>query len=524
MTEFPARSELIFANPHLTRRQLLRGAGAITGLAAVAGGLAGVLEAASDSREIPSFPNRATGTVRAFLSRPDLAPPTVTASLPVSLPAVGRPVGGDYPGLVFLGPGPVSLKGQQQYGPLIVDSDGEPVWFAPVAPGLKVSNFTATQYHGEPVLIWWEGKVQWTGYGQGEAVILDSSYRELGRVRAANGRSMDLHGLYLTPEGTALFTCYPNIVEADLSAVGGPRRGQLLESVIQEVDVATGRLLFEWRSLPHVPIERSYFMLQKHRPFDYLHVNSVTPTPDGNLLVSGRHAWALYKVERRTGRVLWTLGGKRSDFRMGDGAQFTWQHDARQVSDQLMTVFDNGSDGYTNTEHQSRGLLLGVDESRRTVAVQHAYTGPKELATSMGSVQVVPGGRVVVGWGTASQTTAFESNGSPLFNLALPKGMFSYRGLWLPWKSTPKHPPAFAAGRDERSGAKLVYASWNGATEVAGWQVDGGVTADVLRTVGVASRRGFETIIPLHPSLKVASITPVDRSGAALSQSRMMRL
>jgi hypothetical protein len=513
-----------FARPDLTRRQLLRGVGAIAGLSAATGGLAGLLESASDQRQIPSFANKPTGTVRAFLSRPDLAPPTVTATLPVSLPAVGRPQGGDYPGFVFLGPGPVSLKGTQQYGPLIVDSDGEPIWFSPVAPGLKVTNFSASQYRGEPVLIWWEGKVQWTGYGEGEAVILDSSYREIARVRAANGRSMDLHGLYVTPEGTALFTCYPRVVKADLSAVGGSRRGQLLESVVQEVDIASGRLLFEWRSLPHVPIERSYFMLQKHRPFDYLHVNSVTPTPDGNLLVSGRHAWALYKIERRTGRVIWTLGGKRSDFRMGQGAQFTWQHDARQVSDQLLTVFDNGSDGYTNTEHQSRGLLLDVDESRRTVAVRRAFTGPKELATSMGSVQLLPAGQVVVGWGTASQTTAFQSNGGPLFDLALPKGMFSYRGLWLPWKSTPKHPPAVTAVRDEHSGAKLVYASWNGATEVAGWQVDGGVTADVLRTVGVATRHGFETIIPLHSTLRVASVTPVDRAGSALSPSRTIRL
>src|SRR5207302_8194189 len=134
--------------------------------------------------------------------------------------------------------------------------------------------------------------------------------------------------------------------------VGGPRRGQLLDSIVQEVDIATGRLLFEWRSLPHVPIEQSYFMLQKKRPFDYFHVNSATPTPDGNLLVSGRHAWALYKIERSTGKVMWTLGGKRSDFRMGQGTQFTWQHDARQVSDQLFTVFDNGSDGYTNTERR----------------------------------------------------------------------------------------------------------------------------------------------------------------------------
>jgi Arylsulfotransferase (ASST) len=512
------------ARPELTRRQLLHGAGAVAGLAAATGGLAGLLDGVTDPRRIPSFANTPTGRVRAFLSRPDLAPPTVTASLPISLPAVDRPDRDDEAGLVFLGPGPVSLSGTQQYGPLIVDRDGEPVWFRPLDHRREVTNFTAAQYRGQPVLIWWEGRIQWTGYGQGEAVIVDSSYREIARVRAAGGRSMDLHGLYLTPQGTALFTCYPETVEADLSVVGGPRKGQMLESVVQEVDIASGRLLFEWRSLPHIPIEHSYYLLQHKRPFDYLHVNSISPTPDGNLLVSGRHTWALYKIERRTGRVMWTLGGKRSDFKMGQGVQFFWQHDARQVAEDLFTVFDNGSDGYTNTEHESRGLVLKVDEPGRTTMLQKAYTTPKQLATSMGSVQVLPGGRVVVGWGTASHTTAFNSSGEMLFDVGLPQGMYSYRGLWLPWKSAPEHPPAIAAGRDQHSGAKLVYASWNGATDVAGWHVDAGTAADALRPVGIARRRGFETIVPLHSSLRYASVTPVDRSGAALAAGRTIRL
>src|SRR5207244_1351114 len=111
--------------------------------------------------------------------------------------------------------------------------------------------FASSWYRGEPVLIWWEGKILQTGYGKGEGVIVDRAYRELARVRAANGRTMDLHALWLTSKQTAVFTCYPRVVQADLSSIGGPRRGHALESIIQEVDVASGRLLFEWRSLPH---------------------------------------------------------------------------------------------------------------------------------------------------------------------------------------------------------------------------------------------------------------------------------
>jgi hypothetical protein len=508
------------ASPDLTRRQLLRGAGAVAALAAAAAGGVELLRGRERIRRIHSFAAKPSGSARSFHSRPDLQPPTVTASAAEGTEALG---GEDPPRFLFLGPGPVSLKGSQQYGPLIVDLDGEPVWFRPVASGLEVTNFASSWYRGEPVLIWWEGKVLTSGYGHGEAVIVDRAYRELTRVRAANGRSMDMHALWLTRERTAIFTCYPRVVHVDLSSIGGPRHGQALESIIQEVDVASGRLLFEWASLPHVSVSDSYQRLAT--PYDYLHVNSVSPTRDGNLLVSGRHTWALYKLERRTGEVMWTLGGKRSDFWMGRGAQFTWQHDAQQVTDRILTVFDNGTDGPIQTERQSRGLVLGVDESRRTVGVRNAYTNHKPLlATAMGSVQILPSGHVVVGWGTASHTTEFAADGTLLLDADLPARMYSYRGLSLAWRSTPHHLPAVTASRHRQSGIKLVYASWNGATEVTDWRVDAGSAADQLQPVGIAKRHGFETVIPLHPELRFASLTALDRSGRPLRRSETFRL
>src|SRR5438045_3357528 len=143
------------------------------------------------------------------------------------------------------------------------------------------------------VLTWWEGKVGASTFGRGEGVMLDSSYHEVARVRAGNGRQMDLHEFVLTPQGTALFTCYPETVRADLSSVGGPSDGQAREAIIQEVDVHSGRVRFEWRSLDHIPVTESYQSLAE--PYDYLHANSIDVAPDGNLLVSARHTWALYK-------------------------------------------------------------------------------------------------------------------------------------------------------------------------------------------------------------------------------------
>jgi hypothetical protein len=521
------------ARHNVTRRQVLQGALTAAGLALVGDRLVELGGPVRPVRPIRSFAPTPAGRVRRFRSRPDLRPPTVTATFAGGPPGLERPDQDDPSGYLFLGPGPVSLSGSQQYGPLIVDRRGEPVYFRPLRSGIEVTNFTATTYRGEPVLMWWQGSIQGSGYGHGEAVIVDRSYREVARVRAARGRSMDLHALWLTPEGTLLFTCYPEIVETDTSAVGGPRRAPVYQSIIQEVDVASGRLLFEWRSLAHIPVGDSYMPVENpalHQgpslkwPYDYLHVNSIGPTPDGHLLVSGRLTWALYKLERRSGRVIWTLGGKRGDFRMSSGSQFTWQHDGRQVSPGLFTVFDNGSDGYENTEKQSRGLLLDVDETRKVVSLRRAFTVPGRLARSMGSVQILPSGRVIVGWGTAPHTTEFDAGGNVLLDVGLPSGMYSYRGLWSSWAGLPHHPPAVSAARDADTGAKLVYASWNGATGVAGWRVDAGYRGDGLHPVGIARRRGFETVVPLRADFRFAAVNAVDRLGKVLGRSHTIRI
>ena len=466
-----------------------------------------------------AFATRPAGGVAAFHSRPDLRPPTVAAT------AAARAEGFRSPdsGFLFLGPGPVSLTGSEQYGPLIVDPAGTPVWFRPLPPGLQVCNFASARYRGRPVLVWWEGKILQSGYGQGEAVVLDHHYREIARVRAAGGRSIDLHALAVTAEGTALFTCYPETVEMDLSSIGAPSNSQVLESIIQEVDIASGRLLFEWRSLQHIPVSASE--APHAEPYDYLHVNSIEQLPDGNLLVSARHTWALYKLDRRTGTVIWTLGGKRSQFQMGPGAQFAWQHDARRHSENVLTVFDNGSNGSIRTERESRGLVLEVDEPRRRVTLRNAYTSPKRLLSgAMGSVQILSGDRVLVGWGVASHTTEFASDGTPLLDLALPAGMYSYRGLSIPWKGHPHHQPALAAARDRQSGASIVYVSWNGATEVAGWRVAAGSRHGQLHPLGIAQHRGFETVIPLPSQVRYASVIALDQLGRELRSSPTIEL
>ena len=112
---------------------------------------------------------------------------------------------------------------------------------------------------------------------------------------------------------------------------------------------------------------------------------------------------------------------------MGPGAQFAWQHDARQHSNGPLTVFDNGTNGPVKTESESRGLVLDVDESRRRVTLRTAFTSQERLsAGAMGSVQILTPDRVLVGWGVQSHTIEYASDGTLLLDIALPAGLYSY--------------------------------------------------------------------------------------------------
>ncbi len=442
--------------------------------------------------------------VNRYVSRPDLVPPKI---------AVLHRAADTAPGLLFLGPS----SGPGQRGALIVDDTGEPVWFHPTVP-LTVMNLRAAIYHGEPVLTWWEGRTK-HGLGVGDHVIFDRNYHELARFPPGDGRGSDLHELILTPTGTALITAY-DIPTVDRSSVGHSR-GRVIEGIVQELEVPSARVLFEWRSLEHVALTESYSQVAP--AFDYFHVNSVGLAPDGNLLVSARNTWTVYKVDRGSGKVIWRLGGKKSDFAMGAGTRFSWQHDARSHgSGELVTLFDNADD--PQEESQSRGLALALDETRmRATLVQQYLHHPPLLAHAFGSVQVQPNGNVLVGWATQPWLTEYTAGGAVLLDAKLPHGGQNYRALRFPWTSTPTDPPALAS-RPTASG-DLLYVSWNGATEVSRWQAVAGNRQDDLTPRVTVARRGFETMLHLPSGAgKFAAAVALDATGKPIGRSAAIRL
>lgn len=503
--------EAALSPEHLTRRQLFRGAAGLAALGGAGLGWSLLPRTVPDVKTtLAASVSGRTDPVRVFRSRPDLRPPAITLS------------GHGDSGFLFMGPSGATTSNGSQPGTMLVDDDGEPVWFSPVQTGQWVTNVRVQTYRDWPVLTWWEGTVV-NGYGQGEAVIADSSYKEIARFKPAGGLDADLHEFLLTSEGTALLTTYPQTVNADLRAVGGPSNGQLFENVIQELDVATGKLLFEWNSLDHVPVSESHAPMSE--PYDYLHPNSIAVASDGNLLVSARHTWTVYKLDRKTGAVIWRMGGKRSDFDVADNAQFSWQHHATPLTDTSMTLFDDGADGSLKTEPQSRGLLLNVDQTHRRVTMARSYTHPVALSSGgMGSIQRLPDGHILVGWGSQPYATEFSADGELIADAKLPAGLNSYRAFRYEWRGLPSDAPAVALTRNASNGSGTVYVSWNGATHAHLWQVHAGISRQDLRPVGIARRRGFETAIPIRAGTGYVAVSALDRAGNRLATSGAVRI
>jgi hypothetical protein len=273
--------------------------------------------------------------------------------------------------------------------------------------------------------------------------------------------------------------------------------------VVQELEVPSARVLFEWRSLDHVAVDESYVPVGY--PWDYFHVNSIDVDADGNLLVSARNTWAVYKVHRRTGRVLWRLGGKRSDFALGAGARFAYQHDARSHDGgHVLSVFDNG-------ETHSRGLVLSLDMKRMRASLLREYVHhPLLHAYKLGSVQLLPNGDALVGWGTDPHFTEFSAAGAVRLDATLPHGGENYRTLRFPWTAQPRDVPAGVVR------GSTIYASWNGATDVASWRLDPGGAP--------VPRSGFETALPAPAGVRSVHVVALGADGKPLGSSARLTL
>ncbi len=380
-------------------------------------------------------------TASAAVAAPVAAPPVTI------LTARANAVRGD----IFITP----TGGATQYanGPEILDRRGNVVWFHAIAAGLTAADFRAQSYRGQRVLTWWQG----TGLGglsSGTDYIYNERYQPIATVNAGNGLSADGHEFLITPRNTALILAYTT-TKADLTAIGGSSHQTVINGVVQEIDIRTGRVLFQWNSQDHVPFSQSEQPLPNSpdTPWDWFHINAVHLDTDGNLLIDARDTWTTYKVNHVTGAIIWQLGGKDSSFvlRAGPGQGldsagelFAWQHDPEALGRGLYTWFDNESTG-TPLLPTSRAITVRLDERSRTATLVAADDQPEGLAAaSQGNAQSITGGGLFVGWGSLPYLSQFNRAGQLVWDAQFPTGVNTYRAYLFPW-----------GGRRERGAATV---------------------------------------------------------------------
>jgi hypothetical protein len=462
---------------------------------------------------IPEFhnPPAAPADYQSFYTMASAQPPILTVTVPDRDPAAGDI-------LTTNGPGP------GQYGPLIYAPDGRLIWFQRLSGGLTAENLSEQTYEGHRVLTWWKGRVLELGFGQGEDVVMNSHYQEVARIAGGNGLKADLHEFQIAPRGVAYITAY-NPIRCDLSSVKGTAGGAIVDNAIEQIDIKTGLVRWEWHSLDHVGASESEVETPTGTvPWDYFHLNSIDPEPDGALLISARSTWAGYQLEGASGKIRWRLGGNRSSFKMGAGTKMAWQHDARLLGDGEISFFDDGSN--PPIHRQSRALRIKLDLKSREVRLASVYThaDPPLLAASQGNMQTLANGNALVGYGGVPAISEFAADGSLRFDAHQPYDMSFYRAFRFAWSARPLTPPALLASLNNTAEETIVHASWNGATEVSAWRVLAGKRAGSLAVQATIPGDGFESSTTLPKRFSYVAVQALDRAGRVLGRSKSERV
>ena len=463
-----------------------------------------------------------------FQTAPGLHPPIVRpASHTTGNPAPGYILTGAFYDLAY-----PPMQGQS--GPLILDNKLQPVWFRPVPENIVASNLAEQTYHGKPVLSWWQGVVTNTGQtSSGEYVVVNQHYQPVATLHGKDGWIPTLHSMVI--DGNDAWVTANKNIAINLSKWGGVFNGTIVDSALQEYNLTTGKLLFSWDAYKHIGLSDSHSLPPGNGfPWDAYHINSIYLLGNNTALVSLRDTWGVYKINTVTGKIEWTLGGRHSDFTIARNAVFQYQHDVSELPDGDILMFDDhccfleSGGTYLAPTGPSRAEVLRLDLSARTATLVSQYRHYNEDgrngtdASYMGSAELLPGGNVFVGYGNLPFFSEYTKSGQMVMDAMFPGPDLTYRAIKIgptAWVGQPlTKPQAVARGS---GGAATVYASWNGATQVASWRVLAGSGPGQLSPVTTAPRSGFETAIKLGQNYHAYQVQALDANGKVIGTSKV---
>ncbi|KAL3428522.1 hypothetical protein PVAG01_02031 [Phlyctema vagabunda] len=484
-----------------------------------------------------------------YRSRPDLSPPTLN----ITIPATNEVEKGYIFAAPFAGFPEGTHHGPQQAAPYIFTDSGDLVWSGFTYFSIWATNFQASRYKGQDILFSFEGSHNAAyGHGYGHTTFLNQNYETILELRAGNHRLTDKHEFHIINEETALIQIY-HPVPWNLTAYGGSEEQQwIVDARFQELDIESGEVLFEWSSLDYVKPSEAFLPLNPGQAgsgynssdaWDYFHINSVDKDSEGNYLISARDANAVYKINGTNGDLIWQLGGKSSDFALGDQVKFAFQHHARYLekskdgTKEAISLYDNSAHG-TESGHgdevhfykYSRGKIIEVDTNTWKAKLVQSFNPPDNLLSkSQGSTQILPNGNALVNWGSEGAVTEFRPDGTPIFHAYFDSGYLglgveNYRAFRYNWTGIPNEAPAIVALENKDNSETSIYVSWNGDTQTKLWRFYEVDETGHRSYVGQAERHSFETVLKLdRTKLKNVEAEGLDAEGAVLTSTSAVR-
>ncbi|KAI4119652.1 MAG: hypothetical protein LQ345_000450 [Seirophora villosa] len=368
------------------------------------------------------------------------SPPTLTVEKNVA--------GAVIPGSIYLAPNKIPGA-----APYVFNLTGSTV-FSGLAKTGPVHNFHPCTYNKTEHFCLWKGTVT-IGYGSGDALVLDRQFRVVKTLPNVDFHEFNIKQSLNPTNGkvtdTALLTSYIP-VQRDLSAFGvpnDPSQGWVIDCHFRAVDLDSGKTVFDWSSLDHVPLSESLVLptggingQSQQFAWDYFHMSSVDRLSSGDYIVSSRHTSTIYRVSGKDGSITWRLGGKASTFTL-EGFKFSSQHHVRVISDVgnvlTLSLFDNAYNAFTPPQGDPSGKIIEVDVATKTARLLRQYNFPEAglEAYDGGSLMVLPKGNVFIGWGSLPYVTEFTSDGQLVYSARFAvygSSAFSYRAFKAPFR------------------------------------------------------------------------------------------
>ncbi|RMD42028.1 hypothetical protein DV735_g3074, partial [Chaetothyriales sp. CBS 134920] len=470
-----------------------------------------------------------TGPLSQYKSRPDIYAPAFNITIYNEAALT--------PGYIFIAPYQTF-----QGGPYIYDNHGNLVYsgFGETGSG-TFHLFHVCNVKGTDKLCYISG-AQNQGYSRGHGVIMDDTLTTWTSVKSGGGgvSNFDEHEFNIVDDSqNALMIAYvPE--QFDLTEWGvSTGQGWIMNNYFQKIQLGTNKLLFEWSAMDHISIDETTVLpnstevsgtgFDPTAPWDWFHLNSVDQNADGDYLISARHVSTIYKISGQDGSVIWRLGGKRSDFTFADGQKFSFQHDARwreeNATTTIISLFDNASNGYSQTRPYSSGQILKLDHTNNSVTILREYIGlNKMLSASQANLQLLgpnsawDQANTFVGWGNNAYISEHLNDGTMVQSgFFATTGTMNYRAFKYNYTTNPTDSPALYTFARTNSSRTVYYMSWNGATRVASWRVYGAASRDGPWTaIDVVGKEGFETTFVAPQFHAWALVESLDADGKAI--------